>query len=233
MRSEATENYHLTNIVQHYALANPAIRASVVVVEGTLGEDAAGLAGIVLIPASLAANLPGTILDQAVATTENIDNAERAIGIPLAALIRQVVDFYSADAMPLPEKIVPALLYEFSTDEIANVRYVVSNNGASIADLINYLNTEFGESYGENHAVTANNIIVFGREPSFDASDLWFIAHEIQHTVQYSDLGIDGFSAEYTLNATAMENAATERADKLLAKVLELMRLARALAPNP
>ncbi|CAN5392688.1 hypothetical protein BH10PSE7_BH10PSE7_29660 [soil metagenome] len=102
----------------------------------------------------------------------------------------------------------------FEASHVSTVRYIVDNEGGNIAALINGIKDVLGETSGNgNHAVTIDNIIVFSKEPG-GVADLFFWAHEIQHTVQYKNLGIDGFAAKYEVDHASLERDADEVAER-------------------
>jgi hypothetical protein len=106
----------------------------------------------------------------------------------------------------------------FSKEILDRAQFVIDDNVGSHG-IIN----KFQEACADNHAVTADNIIVFAKPPS--SKDIWFWAHEMQHTVQYKNLGIDGFAAKYTTDSDAMENEANQKADHAVDNYNEMIRL--------
>lgn len=140
------------------------------------------------------------------------------IGVPLAIGARQAVALYQDRAKPIPADIKFYLTGVFSKEILDRAQFVTDDNVGSHG-IIN----KFQEASADNHAVTADNIIVFAKPPS--SKDLWFWAHEMQHTVQYKNLGIDGFAAKYTTDSGAMENEANQKADQAVDNANEMVRL--------
>jgi hypothetical protein len=140
------------------------------------------------------------------------------IGVPLAIGARQAVALYQDRAKPIPADIRFYLTGLFSKEILDRAQFVIDDNVGSHG-IIN----KFQEASADNHAVTADNIIVFAKPPSL--KDLWFWAHEMQHTVQYKNLRIDGFAAKYTTDSGAMENEANQKADEAVDNANEMVRL--------
>jgi hypothetical protein len=140
------------------------------------------------------------------------------IGVPLAIGARQAVALYQGRAKPIPADIRFYLTGVFSKEIIDRAQFVIDDNVGSYG-IIN----KFQEACADNHAVTADNIIVFAKPPS--SKDIWFWAHEMQHTVQYKNLGIDGFAAKYTTDSGAMENEANQKGDQAVDNANEMIRL--------
>jgi hypothetical protein len=105
----------------------------------------------------------------------------------------------------------------FSKEIIDRAQFVIDDNVGSYG-IIN----RFQEACADNYAVTAGNIIVFAKPPS--SKDIWFWAHEMQHTVQYKNLGIDGFAAKYTMDSSAMENEANQKGDQAVDNYNKMIR---------
>jgi hypothetical protein len=131
---------------------------------------------------------------------------------------RQAVALYQDRAKPIPPDIRFYLTGVFSKEILHRAQFVIDDNVGSHSIINN-----FHEACGDNHAVTADNIIVFAKSPS--SKDLWFWAHEMQHTVQYKNLGIDGFAAKYTTDSGAMESEANQKADQAVDNANEMIKL--------
>ena len=121
---------------------------------------------------------------------------------PFAAALQQAIDLYQSRALPLPPTVVALLSATFEPSILSNGRFVIDDNLGSLPGIINFMK----EQSGDNHAVTVGNIIVFAKDPGIDNIHFW--AHEIQHTVQYSKLGVSGFAAKYSTDYAEMEKEA-------------------------
>ena len=139
------------------------------------------------------------------------------IGVPLADGARQAVELYQDRAKPIPADIRFYLTGVFSKEILERAQFVIDDNVGSYG-IIN----KFQEAFADSHAVTADNIIVFAKPPS--SKDIWFWAHEMQHTVQYKNLGIDGFAAKYTMDSSAMENEANQKGDQAVDNYNKMIR---------
>jgi len=140
------------------------------------------------------------------------------IGVPLSIGARQAVALYQDRAKPIPADIRFYLTGLFSKEILDRAQFAIDENVGSHG-IIN----KFREACADNHAVTADNIIVFAKPPT--SKDIWLWAHEMQHTVQYKNLGIDGFAAKYTTDSGAMENEANQKGDQAVDNYNEMIRL--------
>jgi len=204
------------------ALLNHSTAAVTEVTGNVLGDTAQDIVGVIMLPTSIAQNLPLALMDTALATSENIDNADEVVGIPLNAAFKQVHDYYIGKGSSLPQTVSMLLGLHFTDDQLENVRYVVDDSTGNLAGLINSLQTQFGTD--GNHAVVVGDLIIFDEEPAGGAQDLFFWAHEVHHTVQYSDLGFDGFAAEYVKDYAAIEEEANVAAEAAVEKALGFIK---------
>ena len=208
------------------ALLNHSLNAVTEVTGNVLGESAQDVVGVVLVPATIAANFPSAITDTVLKTTENVDNAQDVVGIPLNAAFKAVLQYYEGKGKPLPEVLIRFLPPTFDKAHLESVRYIVDDSTGNLAGLINSLQTQFGSAEGGNHAVTVGNLIIFDKEPSPGIADLFFWAHEIQHTVQYATKGMDTFAAEYVTDYKGLEDDANNVALKAVEDVKTLLLMA-------
>src|SRR5262245_34348357 len=84
------------------------------------------------------------------------------IGVPLAIGARQAVALYQDRAKPIPADIRFYLTGLFSKEILERAQFVIDDNVGSYG-IIN----KFQEACADNHAVTADNIIVFANPPSW------------------------------------------------------------------
>lgn len=140
------------------------------------------------------------------------------VGAPLATAVREAHQHYVDSAKPIPDKVRFWLSRVYTPDVLDDARYVVDKDFGNLAAILNGIS----EISGANHAVTLANIIVFSVEPNSD--DVWWWGHEMEHTVQYKLLGIDGFAARYSLHWKDMENEANAMGDKTLAEANTVIR---------
>lgn len=204
-------------------LANPAFDGITEISGNILGPDVERAVGVLYLPQKIVSHLPSAITETVIGVTENGDNIEDVVGIPLNAAIREAHDHYDGKAKPLPSKVFTLLKGEFGEEHLANVRYVVDDSTGSIAALINLLQSQIGDATESNHAVVIDDIIVFANEPDHGLADIYFWAHEVQHTVQYSQMGIDGFAAKYTTDYKGLEDDADRAADRVIENIRTLL----------
>ena len=207
---------------QSYAIPTHMEQAYTEVARSVLGKEAGRGIGLVLLPQQVAREMRGITAQYLIASTESADNIDNVVGIPLGAALHQAKAYYEPKAKPLPAKVAKLLGMHFDKAHLSKVRYVVDNDGGTIAGLINGIKDQMGDLHDGNHAVAIDNIIVFAKEPG-GREDLFFWAHEVQHTVQYARLGIDGFAAEYTKDYKALEADADRVATAAVGTVNEFI----------
>ncbi|WP_353472895.1 hypothetical protein PVT71_02360 [Salipiger sp. H15] len=184
--------------------------ATVEFVRQNIGDDFANALSIAQMPDAIGRALTITVTQQAsdvVLGNKSLgETFQEAVGIPLAAALRQAHDALSPRAKPLPDDIKTALYAGFSHELVDRARYVETDVEGNLPAIINTLKTKIGETDGTNHAVTVDDIIAFETVPS--VLDIGFWAHELIHVRQYRDWGIDKFAAQYATNYKSVENEA-------------------------
>ena len=151
------------------------------------------------------ANVPDTLEQFSASSFETVALAIRKreityilvapVAVPVASALRQTKEYLSDDARALPSEVKIALSRKFSKAELNRARFVVNQDPTTLNGVTNWLQTKVFAH--ENHAVVADNIIVFAKPPSKKNYGFW--AHEVKHTVQFSQLGIDKFAHLYVL----------------------------------
>ncbi len=185
-----------------------------------LGDDFADAVEIARLPTKIERQLIIHSPDTLKAVVETGDLMVLVAG-PLAAAIHQAIEKYKGTASRFLSLSTSFLSTTFPGKHLSKVRYVVDKDITSLPGIINRLKHE---SSG-NHAVAIGQIIVFAQEP--DADDIFFWAHEIQHTVQYARMGVEKFAAEYIKDYKSLENEADQVAQAavpsaiIIAKFLE------------
>jgi hypothetical protein len=210
----------------------PALKSAVAAQANALGQAATDSSAItqqienvkVTVAGKIAGNVGQTVMriaigperyEQAFAATAVIEGTEvlqgaRAsdlVAAPLAAALREAQAQFSASALPLPDAVKQALSQFYAPAQLANARYALSTISISVPDLITGAEKTFGDN--PYFAVTVGNIMVFSRNP---ANNYHWWAHELQHTVQYSNWGIDHFAYEYVTSCHAVEEDAENHA---------------------
>jgi hypothetical protein len=181
--------------------------AKISAVQNLFGNDAAVVQSIGMIPDQIARSSAVAAVNVAADIIAKGKPVDTVVGVPLATALRQAKDYYDGKAKPLPTDIKILLSLTFPPDILDNARYVDSGFEPTLPAVINAIMTEMVEtSVDSNHAVTVDNIIVFDHVPP--ATEVFFWAHEMQHTVQYKAKGIEGFAAAYTKNYKELEDEA-------------------------
>lgn len=199
------------------AIVNHSLHATSQIAGNTLGKDAQNAVGLIQLPVTIAVNLPAALTETVIAGTENISNLDEGaeyVSVPLNAAFKQVLQYYKGQGKPLPQNVAallgPEMAKTFTTEQLGKVRYVIDDGTSNIASLINAMQTQFGDAQGGNHAVAIDHLIIFGQEPHHGLKDIFFWAHEIQHTVQYERMGLERFAAAYVDNYQMLEEEADQ-----------------------
>lgn len=204
-------------------LVNHTINGINVITRNVLGNVAGDAIAVVSLPSMIVSALPAALVDSVISISEDAEAVEDVVGIPLNAALKQAHQALEGRARPMPGTVFALLKGTFGEDHLSEVRYLTNKETGNIAGLINALQSQFGEAFENNHAVTIGNIIVFAEEPSHKVDDAYFWAHEVQHTVQYAKLGFDGFAGEYTRNHGALEDEADQVAQKAIDEINTLL----------
>jgi hypothetical protein len=133
---------------------------------------------------------------------------EELIAGPLAAGIRAAIDQYRSQARPVPDDVKAQLAGFYPPEVLAEARWVVGSLSISVPDVTNQFRKTV---FGWDNAVTVGNITVFYVDPG--SSYHWW-AHELQHQVQYHQLGIDKFAYKYVTSCHEVESEAEAQAQK-------------------
>lgn len=127
------------------------------------------------------------------------------VASPLAAALRSAQNEFEADAKPVPDNIKQQLAGAFTAAQLANAKYRVAAISITVPDLVTRTRKAFGEDYG----VTTGNVITFAVDPG---NNYHWWTHELRHTVQYSEWGIDLFALKYVTNCHGVEGDAESTA---------------------
>ena len=192
--------------------SNPTLRivrkSYVDVVREVYGDDAAVAFEVSANTQRILEHLPSSATESLIMTLEKGDIryvAAAPAAVLVAAALRQAQEYFEDRAQPLPAKVKVGLTSHFHPHDLGQARFVVNDDPTTLNGVINWLQTTV---FGGNHAVVAGNIIIFAKAPSDGDTDLGFWAHEILHTIQFRDLGIDQFAHEYVLDHKAIEGEA-------------------------
>lgn len=141
---------------------------------------------------------------------------EQAAAMPVAAALRDAYKTYITYSIPLPPQFEALLGRAVPPRVLGVARWAVGN--APDFSLPGYLNSSH-TAYGQAHAVTVGNVMIFSRMPNLANADdvIWFL-HELSHIEQYMSYSdnwleaIDGLSIDYILNYSTLEKHAQDSA---------------------
>lgn len=189
-----------------------------------IGPDIVDVIEVLNLPNQIMRTLPAATV-QLLEGPRNIKEvAKTTLGVPVLTALIQAKDYYKDKAKPIPQSVKLLLATSFTPEILNNARYVVDDFGGNVPAIINKLQ----ETLGEEHAVTIDNIIVFSAPPK--DNNIYFWAHELQHTVQYAKKGMAKFAGEYTTNYKALEKEANDVAANALTKAEEIVKLLEIMA---
>jgi hypothetical protein len=142
-----------------------------------------------------------------------------SIAMPVAAAIRDAKAKYEAQAKPLPDDVKRLFAPIIPQAILDRARYTTDDAKISLPSLINNVQNLLGKQY----AVTVDNIMVFVRPLDFNnLGDLKWLAHELFHTRQYQEWGIDQFAYNYLKNKQAVEDQAEAAGSFALSYIQQL-----------
>ena len=198
----------------------------------TFGADAAKAVGHLRVQSVLT---PGTSVAPDDDVLADILRAEPGLvqlgSMGLAGALRQTQQYYAGRGNPLPDAVKVMLSITFPEEVLDSVRVVDTDAEGSLPAIINEVQTNFGEAVGGQSAVTIDNLIAFSEIPDLSSVDFW--AHEIQHVMQYRQLGgIDAFAAAYTRDYRQLEGDANAVAQKAVIDAQNVLTVIHALNPD-
>jgi len=149
-----------------------------------------------------------------------------SVAMPLAAAIRAAREQHTSNAKPLPPEVIQLLSAFIPMSTLQRARYTFGEIRLSLPAIINGAQQLFENEY----AVTVDDVIVFGKEVDFDTIDevVW-LSHELWHTKQYADWGVDLFAYNYLKNSRAVEDDARQAASYVRSY---LEQVAKGFPPN-
>jgi Tfp pilus assembly protein FimT len=152
------------------------------------------------------------------AIPQMIQNLPKDIGQamlnPAAPALATAIRFSRGQAInrgvqPIPANVKADLAPYFPAELLDKVRWT-SAGGVSIdGALKNWLNQE--------GAVTLDDVVVFNGANVTGDIELW--AHELTHVLQYSQLGVETFAFQYTVNFDGMEAQARQNASQIASSI--------------
>ena len=109
----------------------------------------------------------------------------------------------------IPQNIKIALSAYFPSNILNNTTWTTSDGISIDGALSNWLNQE--------GAVTYDDVIVFSDEQLTTNVELW--AHELTHVLQYSQMGVETFAFQYSINWNSLEVQARENASRIISNI--------------
>ena len=182
---------------------------------GGNGDTVGGAVSTFLAPASITASAATQGGNAVGLVSQNGGDLSYLASAPLAAALADAHARFQGLSRPLPDDVRAKLALVHSPETLARARYVIADAVPNtLASLIDRGQTTVN---GGGFAVTIDDIIVFSRLPGKAPSELHWWAHEVQHTVQYRQLGgIADFANAYMKNAPALEHDADAKGDQLV-----------------
>jgi hypothetical protein len=110
---------------------------------------------------------------------------------------------------PIPPSVYRALLGYFPSTLLQRCRFATGMSRALTLPALAF-------SYGDATAITLGEVVLFKSERIAE-TDLKAWAHELTHVMQYQRWGIDGFADRYVRDSTAVEQEATDNANRFVA----------------
>jgi Domain of unknown function (DUF4157) len=142
--------------------------------------------------------------------------AAAPLSVLLAAAITTAAEQLRGSAKEVPKLVRLALQRHFPPEILSTAQYTVGKIGITLPEVINGAQSFMGN---HAHGVTVDNVIVFSTEPNqTDQSALWW-AHELQHVVQYANMGVAEFASRYITACTAIEKEAEDKARDVQAEL--------------
>lgn len=186
------------------------------IIRNIAGDDVANIVGWGDAPRIFAYNTAAATAGAIEAVLVDGKPVDVVLGVPLASALRQAHEYYDSRAKPIPEDVKKLMALTFTQDTLNSARYVVSSLEANLPAIINTLRADFGEfravkydkagneiSEKKVHAVVVGDIIVFSDEVS--SAEIFFWGHELQHVVQYAQMGFEEFAAKYQSDYKGIE----------------------------
>lgn len=109
----------------------------------------------------------------------------------------------------MPDQIRQQLAPYFPPQILNNARWTTADGISIDGALKNWFNQE--------GAITYDEIIVFANTGLTNNVELW--AHELTHVLQYSQMGIETFAFQYTIDWNGLESQARSNASRIIASI--------------
>ncbi len=161
---------------------------------------------------SVGIGAPGRISGQSganVPATEQAEQVRRFAVTALAAALEDAERQHRPRAAGLSHEMRTALYPFFPARIVDGALIAVGEVELTVPALVNAIAGEVFRAEGDSkrgHAVTVGRVMVFSRMPTMQEID--WIAHEMKHVQQYTELGFHGFSERYVAHYEDVENEA-------------------------
>ncbi len=147
-----------------------------------------------------------------------IKNAPKDIGQalinPMAPVLASSIRFSRGQALnrgtqQIPQNVKNILSPYFPSNILNNTTWTTANGLSIDGALNNWFNQE--------GAITYDDVIVFSDPQLINDIELW--AHELTHVLQYSQMGVETFAFQYSINWNSLEGQARENASRIMSNV--------------
>ncbi|MGX5834271.1 eCIS core domain-containing protein [Aeromonas piscicola] len=133
---------------------------------------------------------------------------------PASPIVATAIRFSRGQAInrgvqPIPNAIRQELAPYFPSQILDKVRWTTADGISLDGALANWFNQE--------GAITYDEIIVFANSQLINDVELW--AHELTHVIQYSQMGVETFAFQYTMDWNGLENQAKVNASQVTASI--------------
>lgn len=187
-------------------------KAAVGVAEDLGGEGAGKLAQAAVsghvFSVNLAAAVPAMVAAEGEAPTPT-EIVASPVAVVLAGALAAAAEQLRPAAETIPTMVRLALSGHFSSSLLSRARFTIGRIGITLPEAINGFQDFMGN---HAHAVTVDDVIVFSQEPGQSEQAVRFWAHELQHVVQYTELGVAGFAMRYVTDYQSLESEAEAKA---------------------
>lgn len=133
---------------------------------------------------------------------------------PAAPALATAIRFSRGQALnrgvqPMPDQVRQQLAPYFPPQILDKARWTTADGISIDGALRNWFNQE--------GAITYDEVIVFANVSLTNNVELW--AHELTHVLQYSQMGVETFAFQYSIDWNGLENQARSNASRIIASI--------------
>lgn len=133
---------------------------------------------------------------------------------PAAPALASIIRFSRGQALnrgvnPMPPHIKQVLTPYFPPDILEKARWTTADGISLDGMLKNWFNQE--------GAITYDEVIIFANTELTNDVELW--AHELTHILQYSQMGVETFAFQYSIDWNGLESQARQNASRIVASI--------------